>query len=173
QRERHRRHLRPVGQPQLRGPGEPRRAGQLSGLAAAGRRLRPGRLDAHRHHEGSHRSGQEGQGRLPRRHLGRPRRKSPTSSASRSRRPCSPSATRTSSRAISTGRRSRSRAARPTPGTTARPTSPTRPISRACRWSRSRFRTSSRAACSPSSATRSPPTTSPRPARSRRPRPPV
>ena len=35
-------------QPQLRGPDQPRRPGQLPGLAAAGRRLRPGRHDGHR-----------------------------------------------------------------------------------------------------------------------------
>ncbi len=37
-----------VGQPQLRGPGQPRRARQLSGLAAAGGRLCAGRLAADR-----------------------------------------------------------------------------------------------------------------------------
>ena len=43
QRQRHRRRRRVVGQPQLRGPRQPGRAGQLSGLAAAGRRLCAGR----------------------------------------------------------------------------------------------------------------------------------
>ena len=37
-----------LGQPQLRGPGEPRRARELPGLAAAGRRLRPRGVDADR-----------------------------------------------------------------------------------------------------------------------------
>ncbi len=40
QRERHRRRRRAVGQPQLRGPHQPRRAGELPRLAAARRRLR-------------------------------------------------------------------------------------------------------------------------------------
>ena len=39
---------RPVRQPQLRGTDQPGRAGQLPGLASAGRRLRPGRHDGHR-----------------------------------------------------------------------------------------------------------------------------
>ena len=46
---------------------------------------------------------------------------------------CSARAMPTSTRATRAGRRSRSPAARPMPGRRARPTSPTRPISRACR----------------------------------------
>jgi aconitate hydratase len=38
-----------LGQPQLRGPGEPRRPGELPRLAAAGRRLRDRRRHEHRH----------------------------------------------------------------------------------------------------------------------------
>ncbi len=41
-----------LGQPQLRRPREPRRAGELSRLAAAGGRLRPRRLDECRRDEG-------------------------------------------------------------------------------------------------------------------------
>ncbi len=37
-----------VGQPQLRGPDQPRRQDELPGVAAAGGRLRAGRLDGHR-----------------------------------------------------------------------------------------------------------------------------
>ena len=48
QRERHRRRRRAVGQPQLRGPRQPRRAGELPRLAAAGRRLRARRHGARR-----------------------------------------------------------------------------------------------------------------------------
>ena len=51
QREGHRRRRRAVGQPQLRGPRQPRRAGQLPRLAAAGRRLCAGRLGEDRPHE--------------------------------------------------------------------------------------------------------------------------
>ena len=39
-----------VGQPQLRGPDQPRREDELPGVAAAGRRLRARRVDGHRHH---------------------------------------------------------------------------------------------------------------------------
>ena len=48
QRRRPGRRRRPERQPQLRGPDQPRRPRQLPGLAAAGRRLRPGRHDGHR-----------------------------------------------------------------------------------------------------------------------------
>ena len=48
QRGRPRRRLGAVGQPQLRGPDQPRRQDELPGLAAAGRRLRAGRLDGRR-----------------------------------------------------------------------------------------------------------------------------
>ena len=46
-----------LGQPQLRGPHQPRREGQLPRLAAAGRRLCPGRHDRHRPDEGADRDG--------------------------------------------------------------------------------------------------------------------
>ena len=65
-----------LGQPQLRGPRPRPGQGQLPGLAAAGRRLRAGRLDADRHH---HRAPGHGQGRQARstsRTSGRRRRRS-------------------------------------------------------------------------------------------------
>ena len=49
---------RALGQPQLRGPREPRREGQLPGLAAAGGGLRPGRHHRHRPRDGADRQGQ-------------------------------------------------------------------------------------------------------------------
>ena len=52
-RERPRRLLGAVGQPQLRGPRQSGRAGELPRLAAAGRRLRARRLDERRHHQGA------------------------------------------------------------------------------------------------------------------------
>ena len=48
QRQRPRRRLGAVGQPQLRGPDQPRREDELPRVAAAGRRLRAGRLDGRR-----------------------------------------------------------------------------------------------------------------------------
>ena len=46
-----RRLRRALGQPQLRGPHPSRGEGELPGLAAARRRLRPRRADGHRHHD--------------------------------------------------------------------------------------------------------------------------
>ena len=50
QRGRPRGRQRAVRQPQLRGPHQPRHQDELPRVAAAGRRLRPGRLDGHGHH---------------------------------------------------------------------------------------------------------------------------
>ena len=69
QRQRHRRRRRAVGQPQLRRPRQPGRAGELSGLAAAGRRLCAGR---HRDQGSRGRADRQRQGRqagLPEGHL--------------------------------------------------------------------------------------------------------
>ena len=168
QRERPRRRLGAVRQPQLRGPDQPRREDELPGLAAAGRRLRARRHD----------------GLRPRRRPAGPGRATATTSSSkdiwptppevergdrqaRSPRRCSPTTTPTSSPATSAGSRCRRPRATPSPGTRSRPTSASPRTSTACRASRRRSPTSRAPACWPSSATRSPPTTSARPARSR------
>ncbi len=131
QRRRSGRGARPVGQPQLRRPRQPRRSRQLPRLAAAGGGLCAGRLlEDCRHHPRSA-QGTGRRRRLPARHLadleeiaddpapgGRPTR-------------CSSPATPTCSRATSTGRRSRSPAATPTLGDPTAPTCRTRPTSRA------------------------------------------
>ena len=69
QRQRHRRRRGAVGQPQLRGPGEPRRARQLSRLAAARRRLRARRLAPRRPRQGAARHRRRRQAGLPQGHL--------------------------------------------------------------------------------------------------------
>ena len=69
QREGHRRRGRAVGQPQLRGPRQPRRAGELPRLPAARRRLRARGLGQDRPHERAARSRQRRQPRLPQGHL--------------------------------------------------------------------------------------------------------
>ncbi len=56
-------------QPQLRGPDQPGREGELSGFAAPGRRLRTGRSHGHRHPDRPARRGPRWQPGLPRRHL--------------------------------------------------------------------------------------------------------
>ncbi len=107
------RHVGAVGQPQLRRPREPGRAGELPGLAAAGGRLRARRLDA------TSTSTTEPLGTRTRRRAGlsrgrsgRPTKEIADIGAHRSSPPrCSPAATPTCSRATSSGRRSRSRAA--------------------------------------------------------------
>ena len=48
--ERPRRRLGALGQPELRGTHQPRHQDELPGLAAAGGRVRPRRVDGHRHH---------------------------------------------------------------------------------------------------------------------------
>ena len=69
QRQRHRRRRGAVGQPQLRGPGEPRRARQLPRLAAARRRLRARRLAPRRPRQGAARHRRRRQAGLPQGHL--------------------------------------------------------------------------------------------------------
>ena len=122
-----------LGQPQLRGPRQSRRARQLSRLAAARRRLCARGLDADRSRPRTRsaptsrasRSISPTSGRRPGGH--RPRR------GRRSRRRCSRRSTPACSTATPTGGRSRRRRARPMPGTWARPTCRTRPTSRAWR----------------------------------------
>ena len=64
----------PVGQPQLRGPHQPRRPHELPGLPAARRRLRPGRLHGRRHRQRPARYGDRRPAGLPPRHLAVARR---------------------------------------------------------------------------------------------------
>ena len=99
--------LGPVGQPQLRGPRQSADPRQLPGFADAGGGLCAGRLDEDRHHQGSDRHRQGRQAGLSQGHLalehGSVRRRSTSSSPPRPSR----SATPTSSRATSSGARSR------------------------------------------------------------------
>ncbi len=69
QRERPRRLLGALRQPQLRRPRQPGRARELPRLAAAGRRLCARRLDARQPRDRAARPGQGRQGRLPQGHL--------------------------------------------------------------------------------------------------------
>ena len=64
-RERPRRRLGAVGQPQLRGAHQPRREDELPGVAAAGGRLRAGGLDGRRHRQRPDRRGPRRRRRLP------------------------------------------------------------------------------------------------------------
>ena len=118
-----------VRQSQFRRPRVARRAGELPGLAAAGRRLCAGRVG----HQGSdNRAARRRHGtaiRCSSRTSGRTAARSTSSSPRTSRANCSRANMPTSSRATSTGAASRRRKARPTPGTTIRPMCRTRPIS--------------------------------------------
>ena len=67
--QRPRRGLGAVGQPQLRGPDQPRREDELPRVAAAGRRLRAGRLDGRRPLQRPAGPGHRRQRRVPERHL--------------------------------------------------------------------------------------------------------
>ncbi len=130
-RQRSRRRRRALRQSQLRGPRQSGREGELSGVPAARRRLCARRLAAASISPQNRSAlGKDGSRSISRT-SGRARPRSPRSSAAASRRRCSPSAMATSSRATSTGRRSAASRASPTPGTRARPTCRTRPISRA------------------------------------------
>ena len=137
-----------VGQPQLRGPDQPRHQDELPGLAAAGRRLRPRGLDGRRRRERPARHRLRRRAGLPRRTSGRRRRRSRRSSSRRSPRRCSPPTTPTCSPASSAGRRCRCRAATPSSGTPTRPTSARRRTSTAWRRSPSRSPTSPAPGCS-------------------------
>ena len=99
-----RRLLGAVGQPQLRGADQPRRAQQLPGVAAAVRRLRARRAHGPRPHERAARQGLRRRARLPARHLADARRRSRRRSPRRCARRCSRRATPTSSPATSAGR---------------------------------------------------------------------
>ncbi len=133
QRERPGRRIRPVGQPQLRGPRVAGRARQLPGVAPAGGRLcAQGHGDAGHGHDAD-RPGQRRRRRVSEGHLafqrgGRVRhgRQYRFGHVPRT-------ATATSIRAIATGRASRSRGRTPMAGALGPPISPTRPISMAWR----------------------------------------
>ena len=107
QRERPRRGVGAVGQPQLRGPDQPRRQDELPRLAAAGHRLRARRHDGLRlrHRAAGHRHRRRAG--LPARHLAVARSTSRRSSHRRSARTCSPPTTPTCSPATSAGSRCR------------------------------------------------------------------
>ena len=126
-------------QPQLRGPRPSRGAGQLPGLAAAGRRLRPGRPHGHRPAQRAARHGHARASRSSCATSGRRSRKcSDAIDKSRAARRCSARSTARSSRATSTGRRCRCRRATCSAGTPNRPTSSIRRTSRT--WQPSRRR---------------------------------
>ncbi len=163
-----RRRVGPLGQPQLRGPHQPRREDELPRVAAARRGVRDRRLD----------------GRRPPERPARPGLRRAATSSSRTsgpRRPRSPD--RRGVRAVGhvpqelrpglrrrrrVERDSTSRRATASPGTPTRPTCGRRRTSTACPRRRRRSATSRAPGCWPSSATPSPPTTSRRPGRSRR-----
>ena len=172
QRGRPRGRLGAVRQPQLRGSDQPRREDELPRVSAAGRGLRPGRLDGRRPVRRPAGPGHRRQRRLPRGHLATPQEIEETI-ARRSPPTCSATPTPTSSRATSAGSRCPPRRATPSSGTPSRPTSAVLPTSTACRRSRSRSPTSSAPASCSSWVTRSRPTTSARPERSRRTAPPA
>ena len=100
-----------LGQSQFRRPRERRRARQLSGVAAAGGRLRHRRLDECRSGEGSARRRSEGQEGFSERHLAVEQGNRRVRLQERSPGRCSPRNTPTCSRATPTGARSASRAA--------------------------------------------------------------
>ena len=77
-----RRRLGAVGQPQLRGPHQPRREDELPRLAAAVRRLRARRDDGHRPARRAAGPGPGRRGRLPERHLAERSRRSRRRSSS-------------------------------------------------------------------------------------------
>ncbi len=94
-------------QPQLRRPRQSRRAGQLPGLAAAGRRLCAGRLDACRPDHRAARHEQRRQAGLPQGHLADDEGDRRIRARQRHQRHVPHASTPTSSPATSTGRRSR------------------------------------------------------------------
>ena len=174
QRQRPRGRLGALGQPQLRGPDQPRHQDELPGVAAAGRRLRAGRLDGRRPVQRPAGPGHRRQRRLHEGHLavarggrgGHRRRRSPPR--------CSP----TDYADVFAGDErwqvaadARGRHLRVGPGLDVRPQAAV--LRRHARRARAGRPTSRARGCCSSSATRSPPTTSARPARSRRTRPPA
>ena len=122
QRERPRRRLGALGQPQLRGPDQPRREDELPRVAAAGHRLRPGRHDGLRLRRPSRWVRTPTATTCSSRTCGRPRPTSSGPSPRASTRRCSPATTPTCSPATSAGSRCRRPRARPSTGPTTPPT---------------------------------------------------
>ncbi len=122
QREGPRGHRGALGQPQLRGPHQPRRQDELPREPAARDRLRPRRVDELRLRGRRARSRRRRQRRVPEGHLARRRRGAADDRHARSTRTCSPTSTRASSRATSGGAASRRRPVRCSSGTRHPPT---------------------------------------------------
>ena len=154
QRQRPRRRVGALGQPQLRGPDQPRREDELPRVAAARGRLRAGRLDGRRPLQRPAGPGHRRQRRLHARHLAVADGDRARSSPRRSRPTCSAPATPTSSPATSSGGRCRRPTATRSPGTPSRRTSASPRTSTACPTSPSRSPTSRARGCCSSSATR-------------------
>ena len=154
QRQRPRRRLGALGQPQLRGPDQPRREDELPRVPAAGRRLRAGRLDGRRPLQRPARPGHRRQRRLPQGHLalrgrgrGGHRRGDHLRHVHRRLR-------RRLRRRRALAVAGRPPRATPSRGTRTRPTCGVRRTSTACRRSPRRSRTSPARGCCSSSATR-------------------
>ena len=109
--ERSRRHRRPLGQPQLRGPHQPRREDELPREPAAGDRVLPRRIDELRLRDRSARHRTRTATTCSSRTSGRTRPRCSPRSIRRSTRTCSRTSTRACSRATSAGRRCRLRPA--------------------------------------------------------------
>ena len=117
------RRLGAVGQPQLRGPDQPRREDELPRLAAAVRRLRDRRHDGHRPLRRAARRGPRRRAGLPEGHLARLGRGRPHGRGGGPVGHVPQAATARCSTATSAGTRSRCRSATSSPGTSVRPTS--------------------------------------------------
>ena len=160
-----------LGQPQLRGPHQPRHQDELPRVAAAGRRVRDRGHDGPRHHDRARWAPTRTATRSTCATSGRRRPRCRQTIDGASTPTCSPRGTPTSSPATRSGSRCRPPRATRSPGPRTRPTCASPRTSTACRARRRRSSTSPAHACSPSSATRSPPTTSARRATSRPARP--
>ena len=132
------RRVRAERQPQLRGPHPAGRARQLPCVAAARRRVRAGRVDERRHHDGAAGHGHGRQAGLPEGHLADRAGNAAGDAAGGDGRHVPRSSTPASSTATSAGRRCRCRPATASRGRRTPPTSASRRSSRTCRRSRRR-----------------------------------
>ena len=155
-----------LGQPQLRGAHQPRREDELPRLAAARRRLRARRHDGRRHRQRTARPRTAMERTCTCATSGRASTRSPRRSRAPCSRTCSAPATPMCTTATTAGARWRCRPAIASCGRPSPPTCASRPTSRTCPRSPSRWRTCGAHACSRSSATASRPITSRRPGRS-------